>query len=1267
MAAAVRRKKKPVSEKPYSTKDISNKEKVTKVNNNKANNQDITMEVEPLNVEPSTTERLEEIDLSVIAQPSIKNIKKKTKLEKEKEILDEANTNNHLSKDESSKEKMNETKKLPSVQAEENKAKKITTEKHIAIMEGKKNYNISEDLNDKLANITITQLLDISPKLRSELIKLLKLKDSNSGEYPLNELVMTTISRDDIASTKCSVHGIEGTAFLDTCASLNLITRNFLSRIKEREDIHPMGYTNNNIVQIFSEKNLSSELYLLNVKFGDITIKDIFRVVDNDKNIFDILIGFNTLKDNKLFVHPIDNHLCKMLSEETWNRVSPLGTDDEELNAVYMKKTNDCSDKENIHTSYAFCLINKVIDKPDNDISNKIKEVKERPLKKQEIIEQLLDNIPKEFKYNVGKLFKEFDIILATKIDELQPTKLLPHTIPLVGDIKPIKQRGYRLSKVQAQALKQEITKLIENGLIEPSNSPWSSPVVLVLKKNKKWRMCVDYRKLNNVTIKDSYALPIIDEILFSMGRRVKIFTTIDLFSGFHQIPMNKEDIPKTTFTTMFGNYQFKVMPFGLCNAPGTFQREMNRIFFPLIGVCMFVYIDDLVIFSQSIEDHIQDLKKVFSIIKNNGLKVNLEKCHFFKQKVELLGHILSINGVAPIPEKIEIILNWLPPKNITQLQSFLGAVGYYRKFIFNFAKIAKPLYKLLKKGNEFKWETEQNDSFIELKDRLVKAPILIMPDFDKPFIIRTDASFDGLGGVLLQKGEDSREKPIHYISRSLKPPEKNYSITDLEGTAAFYCVKKFKSYISSNKCPTILYTDHKPLVSLFTSKEPNNARQTRWVLLLSMLKVEVLYEPGKKNVIADALSRMPSSKNEVIATVTVSVNNEMDGNILFNSLKDKFTIINGEKYYKDNGTLRKVIIEQKEKFDLIIKAHGVGHEGIFKTYNRLKRDYYWVNMIQDVKYIVRTCKKCQLFKPQSFNYQTEDIATKPGLPFTKVGLDIVGPLPTTKKGNQYIIVLVDYLTKWVEAEPTRNIESDDVISFLSKVFARHGIPEILITDNGPQFCSDKTKAFLDLYGVYVHFTTTYHPESNGEVENRNKEIGKYLRILCNRNTTIWDEMLPSALWALRTCKNETTKFSSFELLYGRRDLQPFELTLNLDKKEEYENEEEFLVRRFTKHYAWIKEAINNINTANKLWEDRRKQMKRMKAEYNPGDLVLVKLINRRKLDPFFLGPMKIVKKKFNTVTLCDPITNEIAERNVHLKNIVPYRLCEIETSRDEV
>ena len=253
-----------------------------------------------------------------------------------------------------------------------------------------------------------------------------------------------------------------------------------------------------------------------------------------------------------------------------------------------------------------------------------------------------------------------------------------------------------------------------------------------------------------------------------------------------------------------------------------------------------------------------------------------------------------------------------------------------------------------------------------------------------------------------------------------------------------------------------------------------------------------------------------------------------------------------------------------------------------------------------------------------------------------------------------------------MEAEPLITIESNDVIKFLTRVFSRHGIPEVLITDNGPQFTSDTTKGFLDLYGVYVHYTSTYHPESNGQVENRNREIGKYLRLLGN-NQKDWDEILPSALWALRTCKSEVTKFSNFELLYGRTDLQPFELSLDINDRHIHETTEEYLIRKFTTHWRWILEATNNINNANKLWENRRRQKDSMKSTFEKGDLVLIRNFSRKKLDPYYIGPMKIVKMEFNTAILCDPLTGEIADRNVHKKNLIHYYTWHNETSRDEV
>jgi len=518
----------------------------------------------------------------------------------------------------------------------------------------------------------------------------------------------------------------------------------------------------------------------------------------------------------------------------------------------------------------------------------------------------------------------------------------------------------------------------------------------------------------------------------------------------------------------------------------------------------MFVYLDDLVIFSPSEEQHLEDIKEVFQIIKSNGLKINIEKCNFFMKEVEVLGHLLTVDGIKPTEGKIEAIKYWDRSKDVSSLRSFLGTVGYYRKFIANFAKIAHCLYQLLKKNQEFIWSQDCQTSFEKLKDCIINFPILKFPDFSKPFIVRT---------------------------------------------AAFFCVMKFKSYITGNDFESILYTDHKPLVGLFKNKEPTDRQLTNWILEFSQLKIKVQYEEGKKNVIADSLSRLPRTKDSEEVRVS-SATPLMD-----NYINSKFIQIDGQEYYKEGTNLRKVIKNEVHKNKLLLEAHQVGHEFFLKTYDPLRRDYYWENMTKDVNLMVKTCPKCQLFRPSPFPKNSENYATPAEAPFVRVGLDLIGPLYVTNNNNQYIVVLVDYFTGWVEAEPLKRIESKDFIKFLSTVFSRHGIPELLITDNGPQFISAQTKGFLDIYGIYMLPATPYHPETNGKVENRNKEIGKYLRLLSKKERQ-WDEILPSALWVLRTVKSEKTGFSSFELMYGRREKQPFELLVNIDRKSPGESQE---------------------------------------------------------------------------------------------------------------
>ena len=862
---------------------------------------------------------------------------------------------------------------------------------------------------------------------------------------------------------------------------------------------------------------------------------------------------------------------------------------------------------------------------------------------------------------------------MATSLTQLTTAKLEPHSIVTTTDV-PIKLKPYKLSKEHSDILKQEIISLLEKDLIIPSHSPWSFPVLLVQKKNGKYRMCIDYRRLNEITIKDSYALPFIDELVSSV-KGAKIFSALDLYSGYHQIPMNPTDIEKTSFTTKFGNYNFKVMPFGLTNAPATFQREMNRILLPLIGNCLFVYIDDIVIYSKSLEEHLQHLTEVFKIFEKYNLSLNLQKCKFFKTEVEVLGHVLTPNGLKTIPSKVQKIALWDNPRDINELRSFLGLASYYRKFIQNFSIIADPLFKLLKKNQPYNWTDKCTEAFEEIKQYLLSDPILSYPDFDNEFIIRTDASTKGIGGVLLQMEEDKLEHPICCISRTLSPAEKNYSVTDLEGLAIIHSIKKFRPYIISNKKPIKLITDHKPLLGLFKRSIPNNNRHARWIEEFNKYRINLVYEKGKRNVFADALSRLPSKdSNSIINCINAILAdfNPKDLDLpegITKYFTKNYQIVDNVLYYKKNDLYLKVIQKDADKKDIINRAHQVGHEGAEKTTNRILNSYYWPGIWNDVRMWVKSCPRCQLCRPRPFPKSTENNITPLEAPFTRVGLDIIGPLPTTKNGNNYIITLVDYFTKWVEAKAIPNQKSEEVIKFLTDVISRHGPPEIIITDNGSSFISDITKMMIDLYGTWIHYVSPHHPESNGMIENRNREIGKILRLLIN-NEQEWDECLPSALWALRTTKNSKTKFSSFELLYGRKDTWPLEVMFPDIYKDPNETEEEYIFRRFLRHQKWVQQATEYSDHANKYWEHRIGFNKALRKTYKPGDYVMIRLIGRSKLDPYFYGPFKVVnKQKFNTLVLEDPQTGKLLERNVHIKKCsFPYVLQENDTtSRDEV
>jgi len=440
----------------------------------------------------------------------------------------------------------------------------------------------------------------------------------------------------------------------------------------------------------------------------------------------------------------------------------------------------------------------------------------------------------------------------AWESSQLGRTNLVQHTID-TEDGKVIRKHWYRTSQVERKFIEQEITRLLKEGLIECSTGPWASPVVLVRKKNGKQRLCIDYRELNSITRKDAYPLPRIDDMLDSFGK-AKWFTSLDLSSGYWQVEVDPKDRSKTAFITQFGIYQFKVMPFGLCNAPATFQRLMDEVFRGILWKFVMVYLDDIIVYSESFEEHLEHLHIVFDRLQAAGLKLNPEKCSFVKAELEFLGHIVSGQGIQTDPVKTEKVKNFPRPKNTTQLRGFLGLASYYRRFVPNFARITMPLNGLLKKGIIYQWTSKQDEAFNALKECLVTSPILMFPNFKEQFILFTDASISGLGAILSQLNEKGQEHVIAYASRALSKAEKNYAATELECLAVVWAIKHFHAYVYGQRFKLI--TDHSALKHLFNTAMPTG-RTARWIMKLQMYDFETVHRAGKKHSNVDSLSRI--------------------------------------------------------------------------------------------------------------------------------------------------------------------------------------------------------------------------------------------------------------------------------------------------------------------------------------------------------------------------------------------------------------------------
>ena len=595
-------------------------------------------------------------------------------------------------------------------------------------------------------------------------------------------------------------------------------------------------------------------------------------------------------------------------------------------------------------------------------------------------------------------IIKEFPDVFPDDISGLPPDREVEFTIDLIPETEPISIPPYRMAPAELRELKAQLEDLLSKGFIRPSISPWGAPVLFVKKKDGSLRLCIDYRQLNRVTIRNQYPLPRIDE-LFDQLQGSRVYSKIDLRSGYHQLRVQESDIPKTAFRTRYGHYEFLVMPFGLTNALAAFMDLMNQVFQPYLDRFVIIFIDDILVYSGSLEEHSEHLRIVLQTLRERQLYAKLSKCQFWLDRVAFLGHVISAEGVSVDPQKIEAVVNWKPPKNVSEVRSFLGLAGYYRKFVEGFSKIAAPLTKLTRKDVKYDWVDACQQSFEELKSRLTSAPVLALPNGRDGFVVYSDASRQGLGCVLMQN-----DRVIAYASRQLKKHEENYPTHDLELAAVVFALKIWRHYLYGVPCR--IFTDHKSLQYIFTQKELN-LRQRRWLELIKDYDCTIEYHPGKANVVADALSRRPESSLSdmrsgylpllvdlralgVILEVedsgallaTFHVRPLLVDQILVGQSQDpqmiklKEEIEKGKKaefQSRDDGMIvkgkRMCVPEYGElKRNIMEEAHSSAyamHPGSTKMYRTLKEHYWWNGMKKEIANFVSRCLTCQQVKAE--------------------------------------------------------------------------------------------------------------------------------------------------------------------------------------------------------------------------------------------------------------------------------------------------------------
>lgn len=840
-----------------------------------------------------------------------------------------------------------------------------------------------------------------------------------------------------------------------------------------------------------------------------------------------------------------------------------------------------------------------------------------------------LSSVPKDY-HDLAEVFSK------QKALSLPPHRPYDCAIDLLPGAPLPSSRLYKLSRPERETMELYIKDSLATGLIRPSSSPVAAGFFFVDKKDKTLRPCIDYRGLNDITIKNKYPLPLIDSA-FEPLHKATIFSKLDLRNAYHLVRIRQGDEWKTAFNTPLGHFEYLVMPFGLTNAPSVFQALVNDVLRDMLNKFVFVYLDDILIFSSNLSEHIQHVRLVLQRLLDNKLFVKAEKCQFHAAKVNFLGFVIEQGQLKADPEKVKAVAEWPIPETRKQLQRFLGFANFYRRFIKDYSRKAAPLTKLTSTSIPFRWSPEAETAFITLKDFFISAPVLSHPDPSRQFVVEVDASDTGVGAVLSQRSpEDHKLHPCAFFSRRLSSAERNYDIGNRELLAVVLALQEWRHWLEGAEHPFIIWTDHKNLSYLRSAKRLNS-RQARWALFLGRFNFTLTYRPGSRNIKPDALSRQsasePQSQSEpILPPSCLEERPELpETPRLVGAMHWEIERIvrDAQRSQPDpgNGPQGCLFVPDSARSNVLQWAHCsklTCHPGISRTLAFIKQRFWWPSMSQDTRAFVSSCSVCA--RSKSSNQQPAGLLHPlpvPKRPWSHIAVDFVTGLPPSA-GNTTILTIVDRFSKAVHYLPLPKLPTatETANLLIQHVYRLHGIPSDIVSDRGPQFTSQVWKAFCQSFGTSSSLSSGYHPQSNGQSERANQNLEAALRCVASRHPSSWSSHLS---WI---------EYAHNSLISSATGMSPFMICLGYQPPLFPEQEEDVAVpsvqahlRRCRSVWRTARAALLRTATRNQEMADRHR---RRAPSYQPGQKVWLSSrdlpiqVESRKLAPKYVGPFVI-------------------------------------------